>query len=844
MCKICWLLKPLAILAVIISVANPFQALQAAAGATSAAEGKLSIVGNPVVTVSPSCNNDSGSAWIKIRNVGPAGSKPVSLHLTATAVSRKSPPGSVNAMVKAAVVAGPDSDQALTSQTLAPGNEAWIKLDVTGLSEPGDWETTLQNETVDVGPVKITRQELSFNLTLDVPNQDSPELTLEKGQPAHFGIKNNDNQDYTVIWEYDIDGWAARSGNPQRPRGCCLHEKDMAGVPSASMILVPAKGFKDVVFSPPCKWFRHSFVGLFKDQLGDGRLLLSRVDKGCSAAGKKDSDPTVKNADPTVVKTKTIIVKTHLAAGSASGREVLTDLIVFFFLLVGGFFSVVLNFMLPNHRRKLNLKAKLADLSGRITNLSNRLASRLRVLAGLECRLLDERLKQLTWTNPTFATDLENIEKGVTQLDARLQILESLGTTRDLFELRRAHNLRPSRIVAMEDTFEKIIAISKKSSLTDVEVEAAKALIASLSQELEATGKIDPNVISDLMERARQTQQDFVPTGIIGKTSTWKAISFQLCEANGVIDDVVARDTAKKTIPAENYLKLDRALFQLELAKSFVQKVDCLPDDNQQRKQILDHKEQLFALIASDNGQALYLASRMLLQVMEGKCKTQIDEALEKNNLRIVQDHVLPNPYEACEFKLEFLDPALDCATAREDWICQWTFTHPQEPALTEEGWEVTHYFQKPEAYGLKVRLTHRITGTFRAISDPRYQEKASTPPSVEKSDPIVPQSAETAPAGIQKTEESSPNHAMYIQIYETKVPFRTVLRSHLADSLNFFLALFVVLVGMIAGAKEQLLKLDVVPALIAIFLAGFGADQIKNLLTKQSESSTKSKTS
>jgi hypothetical protein len=34
---------------------------------------------------------------------------------------------------------------------------------------------------------------------------------------------------------------------------------------------------------------------------------------------------------------------------------------------------------------------------------------------------------------------------------------------------------------------------------------------------------------------------------------------------------------------------------------------------------------------------------------------------------------------------------------------------------------------------------------------------------------------------------------------------------------------------GLIAGAKEQLLKLDLLPALVAVFMVGFGADQIKN---------------
>ena len=51
---------------------------------------------------------------------------------------------------------------------------------------------------------------------------------------------------------------------------------------------------------------------------------------------------------------------------------------------------------------------------------------------------------------------------------------------------------------------------------------------------------------------------------------------------------------------------------------------------------------------------------------------------------------------------------------------------------------------------------------------------------------------------------------------------------------LRLLLALFVALIGLLAGAKDQLLKLDVLPALLAIFLIGFSADQVKNLLTRK----------
>jgi hypothetical protein len=41
-------------------------------------------------------------------------------------------------------------------------------------------------------------------------------------------------------------------------------------------------------------------------------------------------------------------------------------------------------------------------------------------------------------------------------------------------------------------------------------------------------------------------------------------------------------------------------------------------------------------------------------------------------------------------------------------------------------------------------------------------------------------------------------------------------------------------LLGLMAGAKDKLMELDVAPGLIAVFLLGFGADTVKNLLTQR----------
>jgi hypothetical protein len=43
-------------------------------------------------------------------------------------------------------------------------------------------------------------------------------------------------------------------------------------------------------------------------------------------------------------------------------------------------------------------------------------------------------------------------------------------------------------------------------------------------------------------------------------------------------------------------------------------------------------------------------------------------------------------------------------------------------------------------------------------------------------------------------------------------------------------------LLALLGGARQQLMQLDFVPGLIAVFLLGFGADQFKNLLANKAQ--------
>ena len=748
----------------------------AAQGTSAPQQAGLILVGRPTITVDSLCNPlASSTGVVKIRNQGRA---TVPLSLTATDLSSKAPVRRLVAKIELVPTTTAEGDKKSDKKELAANEEVWIKLNISGVYEEGEWETTLQNENVDVGTVRILKADPPFHVSLDVPNADTPELTFVEGKPAHFGLKNEDSQDHTIGWEYAVNGVPASSGDPLQPGyGCRPAPEKKQGastVTEPGRVLVPAKGFKEVRFSPPCEWFGSCFTGLFKDQTADGRLVVSAA--GCPAM------------------TKVFKVKTHLATSIGNVRELWSDVVIFLVLLAGGVCSLALNFALPNLMRRLKLRERLDGLETRISDLSTRLASRLRVLVGLEQSLLKSRLKKLSWIKTDFAAEAQSIEQALTRLDTRVRLLDQLGATREDFERLRSHALPPSRILAMEDTFEKVVEIGKKSDPTDSDIQSAQALIGDLQKRLAAVGQPDETLVAEFGRQVEKLRQDLVQNTSIRGTQTCKEISEQLKQQFSAL-----ATCDPKTIQPRDYADIDTMLCKLRLVENYVSLVEGMPPGDAMRTKVVKQQQRLLDLLKIDSWEAMSAAQSLASQIREGRFKDDIQNGVARKQVRIRTDEVIIRVFQPCEFRLEFLDPLLDKATARDEWICRWTFKHPDEPDLTEEGWEVSHYFQKEDQYTLQVTLIPRPTG---------QEQVQPAPLAVE--DPAM--------AVIKvRPSLSKGRHTTFV-----------------LELLRFALTLVIVLLGMIAGAKDQILKLDLIPALIAIFLTGFGADQIKKLLTER----------
>ena len=146
-----------------------------------------------------------------------------------------------------------------------------------------------------------------------------------------------------------------------------------------------------------------------------------------------------------------------------------------------------------------------------------------------------------------------------------------------------------------------------------------------------------------------------------------------------------------------------------------------------------------------------------------------------------------------------FEDGQYNHSAARERLRCVWDFNHD---GLKEDGWEVSHYFPSSDTYDVAV--------SFR---DMRGKE-------------------------ITDTNNAVYRHLEKIKVRPAEGLWRLGERTR-AELTRLVIALLAAVFAMVLGAREEVLKLDFVPGMLAVFALGFGADTIKNLISRGADEGT-----
>jgi hypothetical protein len=476
-----------------------------------------------------------------------------------------------------------------------------------------------------------------------------------------------------------------------------------------------------------------------------------------------------------------VAVNAQLARLSSTHTELVSSGVVFVVLLLGGLASLATNSLLPNVLKKLSYEKKLQALADATSGVSVKVDSRLRVLLRVE----RNRLLKLLASSSLFSTDptdvFQQVDTGLSALGKRVTIAQRLDELRNQFDLGSS-SCPPSVSDKVDECLQQAADQLRTISVTDKIVDNANLSLDAAEQTLNTLAKAD-FLAKDIAVRHTQ---------LLARVATFPndALTPFKDALPGIFQILGATyDDAHPVLPA-NFMEVDDSIARMNVALDSIYVYATTKDPGIQGR-LKAQNDQLLQLLGTRDWRTLRAGRDLVEQMRQNIYPEDLIEALRAKKASITIDQQVARPYSPLELCICFDVYLYNHAKALMRLSCVWNF----DDGLTEKGWTICHFYQEPA----EKTITADIPLSIAAHS-------GAPPDSVQFSTKLM-----VRPA-------TSSFSRQYL----------------LAGGLRFAIAFFLALVGLVGGARDQLAKLDVLPALIAVFLLGFGADTIKNAFTQK----------
>jgi hypothetical protein len=551
-------------------------------------------------------------------------------------------------------------------------------------------------------------------------------------------------------------------------------EVEIAGHDTSGFVLLPPKSTEKITVPAVPEWFSSVMSGLLKEEAQEARLMLRYF----PSMAKIDSSWQV----------KMIPFKAQLHYFPPVEQQSLSIAVIFVILFLGGFCSLVVSYWVPNRIRSRELTEQLARLAAKTRGLSFQIDSSLRVLVRVERRCLQEMLMS---RSALFSMDMTNIfnqvSRGLEILNKRLDFLEKIDTLYDQLNELMESSPPPSLMDRIEKSLQKATGLLKSSELQEADFQNIKIHITEAETGLGTLMQDDAPFAQELAERVKPLLDEFDETnGQIGTAKECKEIRIKLSEPFTALK---TKWTDPKNIKPSDYAELDMNTIKLDLIGDYIKLLASSPELNKLDDKIED---KLLAHLRLQSWSELRLARQLVQQMREGIFAGDVQGEITKEQIEIVVDPGVARPYRPVQLKSLFYRRDLNAAAARNEITCEWNFRH-EDIDLKETGWTISHYFPEEKEYEVKISFKD---SSGRSINKDGQTEIMIAKAMNVKADPTV----------------------SYHDNFVT-------------DAVRLSIVLFAALLALIAGAREQISKLDLIPGLIGVFILGFTADQIKNLL-------------
>jgi hypothetical protein len=550
------------------------------------------------------------------------------------------------------------------------------------------------------------------------------------------------------------------------------------GYAHASELLTLGPHSSDIVeLEPDDHWFTPA--GFVRDETHEGTVKIAYRPEG-----------TIEDPGLSV---KVSPIKVHLSRLSTFWLDAFSYVFIFLLLLAGGICSLLLTNWVPNQRGRDKLKARLVQLADRMRGLSTRIDTKLQVSLRVARSRMNTEICSY-WSGlselPTVLvtvnqrTDaLERVLELIEQIDRHLAAVEqyyAAGRSQTQLEVIKIQLCQAKELLSQIGPAQTDIDVAKKK------IEDAKAMLAKvdLPDDVFVKGLKDRvNAFKGLQKT--DSKKPLTKDDIADKYKDFADILIVQFQR---LDSLVEAGKLKP----EDSGWLDSAIIRIELIQEYLAESEKLDEAN--KNKLAHTTPSFFTLVQADSAISLRDAKQIIRYMRERLFPQDIQAAITKTDdaPKINMYPQVARQYSSMSFSVDFSRPELNSCAALDAFRCEWDFPHDRYP-LKETGWQISHYFpeatKKNEKRTVKVSFTNLLTG----------EEFKNVHPKIEFE--IVPESS------LQSGDRN------------------------LVELVRLVIALFIALMGLLAGAREQLLKLDLIPAAIAVFFLGFGADTIKNLI-------------
>ena len=409
-----------------------------------------------------------------------------------------------------------------------------------------------------------------------------------------------------------------------------------------------------------------------------------------------------------------------------------------------------------------------------------------------------QRLNAELYARSSISAELPTVLAAVSlradALEKLVEQVEEIDRLLGKVEQRYDEGLSPKQLEGIEARLKNAKELLSRIDPPQADVQAAKGLIDEAKGSLEKIGQPDPGFAKALAGRIRSLQDMKVP---VDPNAPAAQVGVAFVQPFQDFKDIL-RDLFKtvdpyqreEAIKPEDYGRWDVAVTKIELIRDYAMLYAAL---NAEAKLKLEGGQSFSACIRANALASLRSAKRVVQHMKDGVFPADIKAAIldTGNPPSIRMEPQTARQYSPMYFSIHFPKPEHNSCAALEDVQCEWDLGHLE---LKEQGWRIWHYF--PDVANEKMPQT--VEATF---ADGATGEKIPTKKKIDKKFTVI---AERA---------------------------RGFGDRNWAELVRLSIALMVALLGLLAGAREQLLKLDLIPAAVAVFSLGFGADTIKNLL-------------